>query len=81
MFLFLKGSKSVDSLEYWGALPAFFRKTEGMDVVSSFIFEFLSFEFLSFEFLSFGFLSFWVFEFWVLVVCCLLSLFFFSVTI
>ena len=60
MFLFLKGSKSVDSLEYWGALPAFFRKTEGMDVVSSFIFEFLSFEFLSFWVLSFGF---WVFEF------------------
>ena len=50
MFLFLKGSKSVDSLEYWGALPAFFRKTEGMDVVSSFIFEFLSFEFLGFGF-------------------------------
>lgn len=63
MFLFLKGSKSVDSLEYWGALPAFFRKTEGMDVVSSFIFEFLSF---------------WVlgFEFWVLVSCCLLSFIF-----
>ena len=55
MFLFLKGSKSVDSLEYWGALPAFFRKTEGMDVVSSFIFEFLSFWVLGFEF--------WVFEF------------------
>ena len=58
MFLFLKGSKSVDSLEHWGALPAFFRKTEGMDVVSSFIFEFLSFEFLGFEF--------WVLSFWVL---------------
>ena len=65
MFLFLKGSKSVDSLEYWGALPAFFRKTEGMDVVSSFIFEFLSFEFLSFWVLGFEFwvLSFGVFEF------------------
>lgn len=50
MFLFLKGSKSVDSLEHWGALPAFFRKTEGMDVVSSFIFEFWVFEFWVFEF-------------------------------
>ena len=55
MFLFLKGSKSVDSLGYWGALPAFFRETEGMDVVSSFIFEVLRFGcwVLSFEFLSF----------------------------